>query len=1207
MQTSVNRSYSHMESPGLKIHFYGNTEPIIIPETTFPIVVEDVCVLAAKHLSQKLSSTCSWSRSCVSDNLEGESLLPSFFLSTFGLVNKEHRLWLSPRERLTVNCRNYHEEYHFRVRFRICDSNLDAMARADGRMMDYFYCQCRDDFLNDRLSGLYNRKLELEKQLGLVVLELMILEKKKENQKNGQIDRKAMTSDCVCRSSIMSNITLVNLWQHLSKGMRRKFRAPWHYIRIYLSLRSEVQQFFQDKTTIDVKKLKKLYVKGVLEYVPNYATETYKAKFVKEDGVTGKLEELLVDAYESLPRGISSVVHTIVQFDRLQNISLTTSGLDKSGGQVHIDQSGGQPKMLLFETKEEAESFVSGVDGFFRHQQDFYNGLCKIVEPPSLELLRSLRSFGPMTDEQASEKLQTELTANENEHGSSKSSLFLIHQTATDLRAFVVLSGCKGKTPDQFEKRYILHKTGRFCLKSADGASDETYENETRLLKELRVDSKQIRPQSGTDSGICVMFTDDVISHYYPVDSRQIDKQSREPMCFTDQHICPADVQHLGFGRYTEVSRACLDDKKSCNEQDVIIKQLKKDSSIYMEAFQESMSKLLEMRHSLFIHFLGNMIAPPYRVVLELAPGGNLERLLKQTEHPLSLMQIMLVADQVSQGIHWLRDKSLTHGNLRSRNILVFKVIRSDISIKIGDPGLVSHFNNMPLTHNYNQERLPWIAVELYSDLRRQTIASDIYAFAMLWWELLSHGQRPLADIKPKSPQKLQDLISAGTRPSCPKGLHFKSRDCSGCPAKNVTQTEGAAQSETCPVNGDKNQPNVNSSQRKSLDEQHDSSGIGMGDNSDDSLEAIKTQIWQFMQKCWTTNVTDRPDIQEIARFVLSMCDEVRQIDEDETTDWDAVLRLNVQPDDANPSQRAQCPITYEFIDFNRLRPVENAFLGKGFYGEVTKYKLYETSPSAACGGNSADVTDASYKIVAVKKMLKMDKQTKMEFLKEITVLQKLAHENIVKLEGICFRPDTLLVMEFVECGSLKDFVKSRQSLDNEQIGHLCRDVAKGIQYLHSKEVVHRDLAARNILITKDMTAKITDFGLAVILREGKDYTRGNNQNLPVHLCAPEALSVLKFTKKGDVWSFGVLMWEAFTRGDKPILVNEKMEIIREKLFSALTNNRRLPQKNLIPTAAYNIMKVCWTLDANNRPDINSVLDKIEGMLSEWINVKTND
>ena len=53
--------------------------------------------------------------------------------------------------------------------------------------------------------------------------------------------------------------------------------------------------------------------------------------------------------------------------------------------------------MLLFEKKEEAESFVSGVDGFYRHMQDFYNGLCKTVEPPSLELLRTLRSFGPKT------------------------------------------------------------------------------------------------------------------------------------------------------------------------------------------------------------------------------------------------------------------------------------------------------------------------------------------------------------------------------------------------------------------------------------------------------------------------------------------------------------------------------------------------------------------------------------------------------------------------------------------------------------------------------------------------------------------------------------------------------------------------------------------------------------------------------------------
>ena len=321
--------------PGLKINFYGNIEPKIIPVSAFPIIVEDVCEIAARHLSQKLSSSFSESETSVrsgnSDDFKEESLLTSFFLSTFGLVNKEHRLWLSPREKLTCNSTglNYHEQYFFRIRFRICESNLDLMERLDSHMLNYFYYQCKDDFLNDRLPELYGKKLELEKQLGLVVLELMILEKSKENSKShitgrpqtkenpeSQTARQSLSKDqgtiqtdgLVCYSSVMRNVKFFNLWKHLSKSMRRKYRAPWYYIRIYISLRSEVQSFFQKREKIDVNKLKKLYVRGVLEYVPNYATERYMARFVKDDGTSIKLEEFLVDAYESLPRGISSVV-----------------------------------------------------------------------------------------------------------------------------------------------------------------------------------------------------------------------------------------------------------------------------------------------------------------------------------------------------------------------------------------------------------------------------------------------------------------------------------------------------------------------------------------------------------------------------------------------------------------------------------------------------------------------------------------------------------------------------------------------------------------------------------------------------------------------------------------------------------------------------------------------------------------------------------
>ena len=85
------------------------------------------------------------------------------------------------------------------------------------------------------------------------------------------------------------------------------------------------------------------------------------------------------------------------------------------------------------------------------------------------------------------------------------------------------------------------------------------------------------------------------------------------------------------------------------------------------------------------------------------------------------------------------------------------------------------------------------------------------------------------------------------------------------------------------------------------------------------------------------------------------------------------------------------------------------------------------------------------------------------------------------------------------------------------------------MEYLSSQHVLHCDLAARNVLLTKDLTAKISDFGLSKILQEDANYYRRSSDTkaaIPLFWCAPEWITYQRFTTKCDIWSFGIVLWE---------------------------------------------------------------------------------
>jgi serine/threonine protein kinase len=189
-------------------------------------------------------------------------------------------------------------------------------------------------------------------------------------------------------------------------------------------------------------------------------------------------------------------------------------------------------------------------------------------------------------------------------------------------------------------------------------------------------------------------------------------------------------------------------------------------------------------------------------------------------------------------------------------------------------------------------------------------------------------------------------------------------------------------------------------------------------------------------------------------------------------------------------------------------------------------------------------------------------------------------HPNVVQLFGVSLDfPQTVLVMEYCAAGSLdKLLYDSNVGLSNDQKMRLIRGIAAGMYHLHKHNIIHRDLAARNILLTEGGNPKISDFGLSRVLEqdiENKTLTKFG----PIRWMAPESLAKQVYSKKSDVWMFGILVYEIVARCEPHTDKNPKevAVLIRDQGLTPKIPDKCLPKLR-------DLMEMCWRLEPEHRP-----------------------
>ncbi|KAL1211868.1 putative serine/threonine-protein kinase SIS8 [Cardamine amara subsp. amara] len=236
---------------------------------------------------------------------------------------------------------------------------------------------------------------------------------------------------------------------------------------------------------------------------------------------------------------------------------------------------------------------------------------------------------------------------------------------------------------------------------------------------------------------------------------------------------------------------------------------------------------------------------------------------------------------------------------------------------------------------------------------------------------------------------------------------------------------------------------------------------------------------------------------------------------------------------------------------------------------------------------------------VAVKVFSKQEysEEVIQSFRQEVLLMKRLRHPNVLLFMGAVTSPQRLcIVSEFLPRGSLFRLLqRSTSKLDWRRRIHMALDIARGMNYLHhcSPPIIHRDLKSSNLLVDRNWTVKVADFGLSRIKHETYLTTK-SGKGTPQWM-APEVLRNESADEKSDIYSFGVVLWELATE-KIPWETLNSMQVIGAVGFM----NQRLEIPKDIDPTWISLMESCWHSDTKLRPTFQELMEKLRDLQRKY-------
>ena len=237
--------------------------------------------------------------------------------------------------------------------------------------------------------------------------------------------------------------------------------------------------------------------------------------------------------------------------------------------------------------------------------------------------------------------------------------------------------------------------------------------------------------------------------------------------------------------------------------------------------------------------------------------------------------------------------------------------------------------------------------------------------------------------------------------------------------------------------------------------------------------------------------------------------------------------------------------------------------------------------------GGMADVflaVDTNLNRQVAIKILRADLSTDavsiLRFEREAQAAAALAHPNIVEIYDVGdYKGHHYIVMEYVTGKTLKQVIRSRGPLVNEEAVDIMKQLCSAISEAHSRGIIHRDIKPQNVIVKADGSIKILDFGIATA-KGSMQLTQANNVMGSVHYLAPELAKGEAASPQSDIYALGIVLYEMLA-GDVPFKADQAVQIALKHMREPMPDVRLINAS--VPQSIANVITRATAKDPNNR------------------------